>query len=64
MQGITLFNRLEQLRLQKRDLQRKQGLFLVDKSVANAVQILDAEIENVEGELAKMAGKKEQGRPQ
>jgi DNA-directed RNA polymerase subunit RPC12/RpoP len=59
MRGITLFNRLEQLRLQKKDLQRKQGIFLVDKSVENAVQIVDAEIEKVEGELAKIAKNKE-----
>jgi hypothetical protein len=48
MRGITLFNGLEQLKLQKKDLERKQGIFLVDKNVENAIQIVDAEIEKVE----------------
>jgi len=28
MRGITFFNGLEQLKLQKKDLERKQGIFL------------------------------------
>ena len=53
--GINLLNRLEQLKIQRNDLEMKQGLIFHDKNVENAIQILDAEIEKVEGELAKMA---------
>ena len=55
--GIQLYNRLEQLKLQKGDLKWKKGIFLRDEGVENAIQIIDAEIEKVEGELAKIAEK-------
>jgi hypothetical protein len=58
MPAIILLNRLEQLRLQKEDLQRKQGIFFPDDSVGNAIHIVDAEIQKIESELAKMAGNK------
>ena len=57
--GINLFNRLEQLKLQKRDLERKSGIFFREEYVENAIQIVDAEIERVQGELAKLARKTE-----
>jgi DNA-directed RNA polymerase subunit RPC12/RpoP len=53
--GINLFNRLEQLKIQKRDLESKQGIIFRDENVENAIQIVDAEMKKVEGELAKMA---------
>jgi predicted RNA-binding Zn-ribbon protein involved in translation (DUF1610 family) len=59
MLGITLFNRLESLKLQKNDLQWKQGIFLKDKNVENAIQIVDGEIKKIEGELANLAEQKE-----
>ena len=36
--GINLFNRLEQLNLQKRDLEMKQGVIFRDGNVENAIQ--------------------------
>jgi hypothetical protein len=57
--GISLFNRLEQLKRQRNELQWKQGIFIKDENVENAVQIVDAEIEKVQGELAKLADKTE-----
>ena len=59
MRGIVLYNRLEQLKLQKNDLEWKQGIFLKDQNVENAIQIVDAEIKKIEGELADLAAKKE-----
>jgi hypothetical protein len=59
MHGIVLYNRLEQLKLQTKDLEWKQGIFLKDKNVENAIQIVDAEIKKIEGELADLAAKKE-----
>lgn len=58
--GISLLNRLEQLKLQKQDLHEKQGFFFPDKNVENAISRIDAEIENVQGEpLARIARKTE-----
>jgi len=54
-QGINLLNRLEQLKTQRNALEAKQGIFFRDENVANAIQLLDTEIQKVEGELAKMA---------
>jgi hydrogenase maturation factor len=59
--GISLLNRLEQLKLQKRDLVEKQGIFFPDKNVGNAISLVDAEIENVQGELAKLSRAKQRG---
>ena len=57
--GINLLNRLEQLKLQKRDLEAKRGFIFTDENVENAIRIVDAEIEKVEGELQKTARKAE-----
>jgi uncharacterized Zn finger protein len=57
--GISLLNRLEQMKLQKRDLVEKQGFFFPDKNVGNAISLVDAEIENVQGELARLSRAKQ-----
>jgi ABC-type phosphate transport system ATPase subunit len=46
---------LEQLKLQKLGLKLKLGIIFVDQNVENAIRIVDAEIEKVEGELAEAA---------
>lgn len=53
--SINLHNRLKQLELQKVDLQLKGGIFFLDQATQNAIQIVDAEIEKVQSELAKVA---------
>jgi DNA-directed RNA polymerase subunit RPC12/RpoP len=53
--GISLLNRLEQLKKQRSDLESKRGFFLPDENVENAIRIVDAEKEKVEGELARIA---------
>jgi hypothetical protein len=55
--GINLLNRLEQLKLQKEELKWKRGIIFRDENVENAIRIVDAEMEKVEGELAKVARK-------
>jgi uncharacterized Zn finger protein len=57
--GISLLNRLEQLKLQNHDLEEKQGIFFPDKNVGYAISLVDAEIENVQGELAKLSRAKQ-----
>ena len=57
--GITLLNRLEQLKLQRRDLLFKRPLFPFSNSdVENAIDLVDAEIKTVQGDLADIAGSK------
>jgi hypothetical protein len=53
--GISLLNRLEQLKLQKQELEARRGFISRDSSLENAIEIVDAEIESVQGELAKIA---------
>ena len=56
--GIALLNRLEQLKLQRRDLVLKRPLIFADSNVENTIDLVDAEIESVQGELAKIARSK------
>jgi hypothetical protein len=63
--GLLLLNRLEQLKLQKQELQTKQGILGIifpDENMQNAVSLVDAEIENVQGELAKLSRATENSR--
>jgi hypothetical protein len=53
--GIRLYNRLEGLKLQKHDLDKKHGLFISDPDLIHAISLVDGEIEKVQGELAKLA---------
>jgi hypothetical protein len=57
--GINLFNRLEQLKLQKEKLRGKRGIIFADENVENVIRIVDVEIEKVQGELARIAIKSE-----
>jgi hypothetical protein len=56
--GITLLNRLEQLKLQRRDLVFKRPLIFPDPNVENTIDLVDAEIESVQGELSQIASLK------
>ncbi len=60
--GIALFDRLRQLKAQKEELEEKRGLIFRDSGVENAILIVDAEIEKVEGELARVAKKTGNGK--
>jgi hypothetical protein len=53
--ALNLYNRLKQLELQRNELRSKGGIFFVDQDTQNAIQIVDAELEKVQGELAKIA---------
>jgi hypothetical protein len=58
--AVVLFNRLQQLRVVKRELEAKQGLIILDPDLMHAIQALDYEMKSVQGELKKMSQK---GRP-
>lgn len=51
--AILLLNRLELLRLQRREITQKHGIILRNRNVENAIETIDVEIEKVQGELAK-----------
>ncbi len=57
--GISLLNRVDQLKSQKHNLEQKQGIVFTDKNVENAISLVDAEIENVQRELAKLSKAKQ-----
>jgi predicted RNA-binding Zn-ribbon protein involved in translation (DUF1610 family) len=57
--GISLLNRLEQLKLQKKDLSAKRGIIFTDENVENVIRIVDVEIEKIESELARITVKTE-----
>lgn len=54
--AVALVKRLETLKLQKHGLENKQGIIFKNENVQNAISVIDAEIETLESELAKMAG--------
>ena len=60
--GIALFDRLRQLKAQKEELEERRGVIFRDSNVENAILIVDAEIEKVEGELARVARKTGNGK--
>jgi hypothetical protein len=53
--AILLLNRLERLKLQRKELVQKQGFIIQNPDVENTIRTVDAEIERVQGELVKCA---------
>jgi hypothetical protein len=53
--AILLLNRLERLKLQRKELVQKHGFIIRNPDVENTIRTVDAEIERVQGELAKCA---------
>jgi energy-coupling factor transporter ATP-binding protein EcfA2 len=53
--AILLLNRLERLRLQRKELVQKQGFIIQNPDVEITIRTVDAEIERVQGELDKCA---------
>lgn len=55
--AIALYNRLQQLKMQKEELEGKQGLVFRDEDLDHAIETVAGEIETVQAELEKMARK-------
>lgn len=53
--AVMLYNRIQQLRAQKKELEQKQGLIFRDKDLDNAILAYEKEIERVQDELDKLA---------
>jgi hypothetical protein len=60
--AVILFNRIQQLRLQKTELEGKQGLIILDPDLINAIRAVDNEIKYVQGELEKLTCKTSRGK--
>lgn len=52
--AVSLYNRLEQMRRQRKELERKQGIIFRDENLDNAIAAMDAEIKTVESALGKV----------
>jgi hypothetical protein len=55
--SAVLFNRIQQLRAGKKELEGKQGLIFQDADLENAIRAFDNEIQGVQDELADLAGR-------
>jgi hypothetical protein len=53
--ATVLYNRILQLREEKKTLEDKKGFFLHDTALENALQILDGDICHLQNELTKQA---------
>jgi len=55
--AILLFNRIQQLRAQRKELKARKGLIFRDRDLENAILVVDNEIERVQGELKRFGRK-------
>ncbi|HEY4776022.1 MAG TPA: hypothetical protein VIH56_00030 [Candidatus Acidoferrales bacterium] len=55
--ATILYNRIAQMRSQRKQLQEKQGLIIHDPDLENAIHIVDNEIKYVQGELQQLSRK-------
>jgi hypothetical protein len=53
--SVAVYNRLQQFRLQKSQLEGKQGLISRDEDLQNAIRAIDIEIKRLQGLLEEMA---------
>ncbi len=60
--SVTLYNRLEQLKAQKAEMQSKQGLIFQDRNLENAIFIVEKEIEGIESRIEKLAKQRGRGK--
>jgi hypothetical protein len=57
--GVALYNRLTQLKQKREELEERQGLFIKDRDLANAIAALDGEINRLQLELERIGKKAE-----
>lgn len=55
--ATVLYNRLQQLKEQRKRLKDREGLFFRDRDLEQAIRAADAEIEAVRSELAELSEK-------
>ena len=54
--AIAAFNRLEQLRAQKNELQQRRPLIFTDEDLENTISAVDREIARLQTELGRISG--------
>jgi hypothetical protein len=50
------------LKIQREKLVDQRGFFFIDEDISNALSLVDVEIENVQGELARLSRAKQKDR--
>jgi hypothetical protein len=55
VQGLILWNKINQLKEKKTELQAKQGLIIVDRDLDNLIRTVDNELKSFQRELAKLS---------
>jgi hypothetical protein len=55
--AILLFNRIQGLRAQKKELIARKALIFRDSDMENAILVVDNEMERVQGELKRLGRK-------
>jgi hypothetical protein len=55
--ALSLYNRLRQLKTQKRELEGKQGFIFRDPDLDNAISAVEKEIDRIKAELGSVASK-------
>ncbi|MGA7636764.1 MAG: hypothetical protein WCB00_07540 [Candidatus Acidiferrales bacterium] len=55
--AVILFNRISQMRSQKKELEAKQGLIMRDTDLDNAIRAIECEMKGVQRELEVLARK-------
>ncbi len=61
-ESVLLFNRIQRLQMQRKGLKAKRGLVLSNPDLENAILTVDNEVERLQGELEKLAGKARNGK--
>ena len=55
LKAIVLYNRIQKLKADKRELEKKQGILFRNRDLENAITVVQAEIESVQLQLEKIS---------
>lgn len=55
--AVILYNRVQQLKAEKRELEKKQGILIRNMDLENTIAALQTEIEGVQSELEELSGR-------
>ena len=58
--AILLFNRIERLQKNKKQLTERQGVIIRNPDLDNAIRVVENEIKSVQQELSELAGQKKE----
>jgi hypothetical protein len=55
--AVLLYNRVQQLKAEKRELEKKQGILIRNTDLENTIAAVQTEIEGVQSELEELSGR-------